>query len=165
MSARWLALLLGAFGVALVVKGFMVGPPPFGIEGAYFTRESGTPAYSGVFTGWSVGLASTEDGALWLGAGAAAIAITLAALVRPRLLGLHLLLVAAALLVVAIAVGPPTYLTWYAVAARWHGLEPMMVGPGDGNLWLGAACALTVAALSSWALQRITASRTHDAAT
>jgi len=67
-----LAFLLAIVGVALVLMGVGVGLPtmPDHIEGAYFTRASGTPAYSGVFSGeLSVALFDVDDGNLWIGAG------------------------------------------------------------------------------------------------
>ena len=80
MSLLRLSLLLGFFGAALVVAGVLVGPAVVtGIEGAYFTRSAGVPAYSSVVSaasGDGLGLLSPRDGNLWLGAG---IALLLAA--------------------------------------------------------------------------------------
>ena len=96
MTLPRLSLLFALVGAGLALAGVLVGPAHFtGIEGAYFTRASGSAAYSGTFTSWGTGLAlfSASDGNLWLGAG---IALLLAAggalfahraglrLVRPR---------------------------------------------------------------------------------
>jgi hypothetical protein len=73
MTLPRLSLLLALVGVGLVVAGALIGGDTSwvqGIEGAYFTRAAGTPAYSGVFD--TVGepqLLSFHDGNLWLGAG------------------------------------------------------------------------------------------------
>jgi hypothetical protein len=75
-----LSLLLALVGAALVLAGVLTGGDTSwvgGIEGAYFTRAAGTPAYSGIFD--AIGeprLLSVHDGNLWLGAG---IALLLAA--------------------------------------------------------------------------------------
>lgn len=78
MTLPRLSLLLALAGGALVLAGVFVGGDwswVSYIEGAYFTREAGEPAYSGVFTGsWDTDgpqLLSTHDGNLWLGAGLA----------------------------------------------------------------------------------------------
>jgi len=73
MTLPRLSLLLALVGAGLVVAGALVGGDTSwvqGIEGAYFTRGAGTPAYSGVFD--AIGepqLLSVHDGNLWLGAG------------------------------------------------------------------------------------------------
>ena len=74
MTLPRLSLALALVGGGLVAAGLVVGPAEVaGIEGAYFTRAAGTPAYSSVFTDWGQGLAllSLHDGNLWLGAGLA----------------------------------------------------------------------------------------------
>ncbi len=85
-SRRPLTLLLAVIGVGLVLAGVGIGkPPPQGIEGAYFTRESGTPAYSEVYSGSvSASLFSPSDGNLWIGAGIACCAIALGTLAVGR---------------------------------------------------------------------------------
>ncbi len=56
------------------------------VEGAYFTRAAGVPAYSGVFTGWGrgLGLLSPGDGNLWLGAGIALLVAAVGGLFAHR---------------------------------------------------------------------------------
>jgi len=84
MTLARLSLLLALVGGGLVLVGVLVGGDTSwlggGIEGAYFTRAAGTPAYSGVLTGSfnpdGPQLLSLHDGNLWLGAG---IALLLAA--------------------------------------------------------------------------------------
>jgi hypothetical protein len=89
MRLSRVAVLLALLGAALVLIGVGVGAPtPTGVEGAYFTRASGTPAYSGVFTGSGLSLLDTGDGNLWLGAGIVcclqAVALALIAAWRSR---------------------------------------------------------------------------------
>ena len=87
MSPRRIAALLAALGVALAVVGLAIGPESGGIEGAYFTRAAGTPAYSGVFTFTSRhALLSPYDANVWLGASAACCvaAVALLAVARAR---------------------------------------------------------------------------------
>jgi hypothetical protein len=73
MTLPRLSLLLALVGGGLVLAGVLVGGDTSwigGIEGAYFTRAAGMPAYSGVFD--AIGepqLLSVHDGNLWLGAG------------------------------------------------------------------------------------------------
>jgi len=80
MTLPRLSLVLALVGAGLVVAGALVGGDTSwvqGIEGAYFTRAAGRPAYSGVVD--AIGdpqLLSLHDGNLWLGAG---IALLLAA--------------------------------------------------------------------------------------
>jgi hypothetical protein len=84
MTLPRLSLLLALVGVALALAGLLVGPAEVaGIEGAYFSRAAGTPAYSSVFTDWGEGLAllSPHDGNLWLGAGIALLAAAAGALI------------------------------------------------------------------------------------
>jgi len=78
MTLPRLSLVLALIGAGLVVAGVLVGGDRSwveGIEGAYFTRASGTPAYSGVFSANfnpdGPQLLSLHDGNLWLGAGLA----------------------------------------------------------------------------------------------
>jgi hypothetical protein len=77
MTLLRLSLLLALVGGLLVAAGVGIGPDMSwsSIEGAYFTRAAGTPAYSSVFTG-GPRLLSLHDGNLWIGAG---IALLLAA--------------------------------------------------------------------------------------
>jgi hypothetical protein len=82
MTLSRLSLLLALVGAGLVLAGVLTGGDTSwvgGIEGAYFTRAAGTPAYSGIFHVTSDSgpqLFSPHDGNLWLGAG---IALLLAA--------------------------------------------------------------------------------------
>ncbi len=79
MSLPRLSLLLALAGTALALTGVLVGSASVsGIEGAYFTRATGGPAYSRVFSasGSGLSLLSPSDGNLWLGTG---IALLLAA--------------------------------------------------------------------------------------
>jgi hypothetical protein len=77
MTLARLSLLLALVGGLLVAAGVTIGGDTswFGIEGAYFTRAAGTPAYSGHFSSWfdpdGPQLLSPHDGNLWLGAGTA----------------------------------------------------------------------------------------------
>jgi hypothetical protein len=85
-----LAAAFALLGGALLLVGLHVGPPSVdGIEGAYFTRAAGEPAFSGAFHSSGAGLAlwSPHDGNLWIGAGLAyctAAAGALAAAVARR---------------------------------------------------------------------------------
>jgi hypothetical protein len=83
---HWIVAALTLVGAALVVTGVVVGPAALGIEGAYFTRAAGTPAYEGVFTDWSSGdaLLSVQDGNLFLGGGIACLLIASGALVAQQ---------------------------------------------------------------------------------
>jgi hypothetical protein len=67
---RWTraAALLAIVGVGLIVVGTAIGRGIV-VEGAYFTRATGTPAYSGFFHGTGLDLFSPRDGNLWIGAG------------------------------------------------------------------------------------------------
>ena len=75
-------------GAGLVVAGILIGPDTswFGIQGAYFTRAAGAPAYEGTQTAWAdePQLLSLHDGNLWLGAGIACCAFALGLLVAGR---------------------------------------------------------------------------------
>ena len=75
-----LAASVGAFflclGVTLIVVGVIVGGPHVGIEGAYFNRSIGAPAYAGVYATNHQGLLDPSDGNLWLGAGVALVVAT-----------------------------------------------------------------------------------------
>lgn len=71
--------ILGALfvcAVALIVSGVEIGKPSVGIEGAYFGRPAGVPAFSGVFARTGTGLLDPADGNLWLGAGIAVLLVT-----------------------------------------------------------------------------------------
>jgi hypothetical protein len=72
------AIALAIVGVSAIVVGIAVGGPEVSIEGATFTRSTGTPKYAGVFTQTGTDLFSPQDGNLWIGAG---LACCLAALV------------------------------------------------------------------------------------
>jgi hypothetical protein len=65
------AALLALLGAGLVLTGVLIGSPPvLGIEGAYFTRASGTPAYSSIFSAFPPDhVLDVDDENLWLGAG------------------------------------------------------------------------------------------------
>lgn len=84
MTLPRLSLLLAIAGAALVLAGVLVGPAVVtGIEGAYFTRTAGTPAYSSVVSaasGDGLGLFSPLDGNFWLGAGIVCLVVALGAL-------------------------------------------------------------------------------------
>jgi len=83
MTLPRLSLLLALVGAGLVLAGVLVGPAHFtGIEGAYFTREAGTPAVDSALRTWGTGLAlvSPHDGNLWLGAGVALLVAAAVAL-------------------------------------------------------------------------------------
>jgi hypothetical protein len=85
---RIVAVLL-VVGVTLIGIGVAVGPAPgrrLVVEGAYFTRASGTPRYSRVFTHHFTGsgAGSASDGSLWIGAGLAGVALAAIAAIRPR---------------------------------------------------------------------------------
>jgi hypothetical protein len=77
MTLPRLSLLLALAGAGLAAVGVLIGGDTSwiqGIEGAYYTRAVGTPAYSGVFDLTSDSgpqLLSLHDGNLWLGAGLA----------------------------------------------------------------------------------------------
>jgi hypothetical protein len=76
MTLPRLSSALALVGGLLVAVGALVGAASVaGIEGAYFTRAAGSPAYSSAFTATGDGLSlfSPEDGNLWLGAGVACL--------------------------------------------------------------------------------------------
>ena len=79
MTLPRLSLLLALVGGLLVAAALATGGDTSwveGIEGAYFTRAAGTPAYSGAFDVMSDAgprLLSPHDGNLWLGAGIACL--------------------------------------------------------------------------------------------
>jgi hypothetical protein len=68
VDSRLLAMIC-LVGVAFVVTGLVIGKPSMEIEGAYFSRSVGVPAYSGVFAHKGPGLLDPANGNLWLGAG------------------------------------------------------------------------------------------------
>jgi hypothetical protein len=68
-----------ALGVVLVGVGLIIGPPSISLEGAYFDRANGVPAYAGVFSQSKPGLLDPADGNLWIGTGIAFIVLALAA--------------------------------------------------------------------------------------
>lgn len=78
--------ILGAscfVGVALIVTGLIIGTPS-GIEGAYFNRSVGVPAFAGTFAQSRAGLLDPSDGNLWIGAGIAVLIVTGLALLFSR---------------------------------------------------------------------------------
>jgi hypothetical protein len=87
MTLPRLSSLLALVGGSLIAAGALVGPASVtGIEGAYFTRAAGTPAYSGTFSTAGDGLAllSPGDGNLWLGAGIALLLVACGGLLAHR---------------------------------------------------------------------------------
>jgi hypothetical protein len=58
-------------GVVLVAVGLIVGTPTPSVEGAYFDRANGSPAFAGVFSASKPTLLDPADGNLWIGAGIA----------------------------------------------------------------------------------------------
>jgi hypothetical protein len=80
---------LFALGIALIVVGLIVGKPEVGIEGAYFNRSVGAPAYSGIVLRSGPGLFDPADGNLWMGAGVAVLGATVVSLVLVRVNGRH----------------------------------------------------------------------------
>jgi hypothetical protein len=76
---RWNRIVMAclAGGLVLVAVGLIVGPPGIGLEGAYFDRANGVPAYAGVFSESRPGLLDPADGNLWIGAGVVLIAIAI----------------------------------------------------------------------------------------
>ena len=86
MSLRWIAAVFALLGAALMAIGANTGPAGFGIEGAYFIRAGGTPAFKGASNSWSSGAAlfSLEDGNLYLGGGIVLLAIAAGALLAHR---------------------------------------------------------------------------------
>ena len=75
IDARFVAVLC-LVGVGLIVTGLVVGQPSTGIEGAYFNRSVGVPAYSGVFAHTATNLLDPADGNLWLGGGIVVLLVT-----------------------------------------------------------------------------------------
>jgi hypothetical protein len=79
MTLPRLSLLLALLGGLLVAAALAIGGDTSWvqrIEGAYFTRAAGRPAYSGAFEAMSDSgpqLLSLHDGNLWLGAGIACL--------------------------------------------------------------------------------------------
>lgn len=67
----WIATVAAALAVVLVVVGLIIGEPRAGVEGAYFNRSIGVPAYSGFVARTGPGVFDPADGNLWLGAGVA----------------------------------------------------------------------------------------------
>jgi hypothetical protein len=70
-----------------VLIGVAVGAPtPTGIEGAYFTRASGTPTFSSVVKATGLHLFDAGDGNLWIGGGLVCVmqALAVAAFVAVR---------------------------------------------------------------------------------
>jgi hypothetical protein len=79
--------VLLALGAVLAAIGLVVGGPGYWIEGAVFTRASGTPKYSGVlsydFHASSPG--SAFDGNLWIDAALAFLAVAGVAAIRAHM--------------------------------------------------------------------------------
>lgn len=86
-----IALWLGVVGVALIVTGVIIGRPDavvdLSIQGAYFNRDVGSPAFADDAQApvSSAGLLDPSDGNLWLGAGIALVAAGALVLVTRRL--------------------------------------------------------------------------------
>jgi len=78
--------VLLALGAVLAASGIVAGGPGYWIEGAVFTRASGTPQYGGSmsydFHASSPG--SAFDGNLWIDAALACLAVAGVAAIRPR---------------------------------------------------------------------------------
>jgi hypothetical protein len=72
----WALAVACVGGIALIVTGLIIGKPAVGIEGAYFNRSVGRPAFSGVFAQSGTGLLDPSDGNLWIGAGIAILVVT-----------------------------------------------------------------------------------------
>lgn len=86
---RWIrtAATLTILGAGAIAAGIAVGPAKVGVEGAYFTRATGRPAYAGFVRHRGTGLFSPRDGNLWIGAGLTcclAALVVLALAVRAR---------------------------------------------------------------------------------
>ncbi len=75
------AAALAALGVGAILVGVVVGRPEIGIEGAYFTRASGTARFSSVIQRTGTTLFSPSDGNLWIGAGLSCCLLALVAVV------------------------------------------------------------------------------------
>jgi O-antigen ligase len=75
IDARVVAVLC-LIGLGLIITGLIIGQPSAGIEGAYFNRSVGVPAYSGVSVHEGAGLLDPADGNLWLGGGIVVLLLT-----------------------------------------------------------------------------------------
>ena len=90
-----IALWLGILGAALIVTGVIIGRPEgvvdLTIQGAYFNRDVGSPAFADDAHApvSSAGLLDLSDGNLWLGAGVALLAASAVALITRRLRARH----------------------------------------------------------------------------
>lgn len=86
-----IALWVVIVGAALVVAGVIIGPPEgvvdLSIQGAYFNRDVGSPAFADDAHApvSSAGLLDPSDGNLWLGAGIALLAAGVLVLFTRRL--------------------------------------------------------------------------------
>jgi hypothetical protein len=69
-----LLLTVALCGAVLIVIGLLIGMPTPKVEGAYFDRANGVPAYAGVFSPSAPGLFDPADGNLWIGAGGGLLA-------------------------------------------------------------------------------------------
>lgn len=67
-GTRLLAICF-AVGVILIVLGLIIGTLSPSVEGAYFDRANGPPAFAGVFIASKPTLLDPADGNLWIGAG------------------------------------------------------------------------------------------------
>jgi hypothetical protein len=82
---RWTALALGAFAAALACGAVaVIQRDECLIEGAYFNRSVGAPAYAGVFEPGCTGF-SLANPNLWLGAAVAFAVMSVAILAAARL--------------------------------------------------------------------------------
>jgi len=71
-------------GIGLMIAGLIIGTPTLGLEGGYFNRSIGPPAFSGVVARSGNGLLDPSDGNLWIGAGLAILGATAVALLVAR---------------------------------------------------------------------------------
>jgi hypothetical protein len=85
IRANHVLALCCAAGVILIVVGLVIGTPNPSVQGAYFDRANGVPAYAGVFSASKPGVFDPADGNLWIGAGLALVLGTLGTGVRRRI--------------------------------------------------------------------------------
>jgi len=86
-----ITVLLGIVGAALIITGVIIGKPDgvvdLSIQGAYFNREVGSPAFAddAHTPAASAGLLDPSDGNLWLGAGIVLVVASAMVLITRRL--------------------------------------------------------------------------------
>jgi hypothetical protein len=174
VSAAAFALSAVACAVVAFLRRHSLGDAVAGIEGAYFNRSVGAPAYAGVFSSWENGTVFDPfhplNADLWLGA---ALAFALVAAVLAAVTRRAPVIPARSSYVAALAFVGATLGCLVVTLVRRHSLADNVGAVVHGNafdpfhplnayLWLGAAMAFALTALVVLVLARFSRTDVFD---